>query len=89
MLVRHYDHSSGVDYENLIWEEEAAFLRNLYHKHKRGLRITNTLADKIKNLEEKKLIWRTEGKFILSVLAQKAEYTMVPRVLSLESSEDP
>lgn len=80
--VRHFDYNTNTEYKNLISEEDAAFLRNLWYKHKHGLRIEPSLADKVKNLEEKKLIWREKKNFILSVLASKAEYTLVPRSLS-------
>ncbi len=86
--VHSFDYLSHTEYENFISEEEVAFLRNLWYKHKHGLRIESSLADKVKNLEEKKLIWREKKNFILSVLASKAEYTLVPRRLFSEPSRD-
>lgn len=80
--VHHFDYNTNTEYENLITEEDAAFLRNLYYKHKRGLRIkSGSLADKIKSLENKGLVEKRSRRFYLTTLAVNAEYTLVARLL--------
>ncbi len=79
--VYHFDYNTNTEHENLISEEEAAFLRNLYYEHKRGLEIkSDSLADKIKSLEHKGLVSRRSNRFYLTTRATNAEYTMVPRL---------
>ena len=78
--VRHFDLNTKVEYEKVISDEDAAFLRNLYYKYKKGLQVGGSLADKIRNLEHKGLVEKRSRRFYLSTLATNAEYTMVPRL---------
>ena len=87
--VHHLDHNTNTAHENYISEEDAAFLRNLYYKHQSGLIIkTDSLADKVKLLEHKGLVSKISNRFYLTALANDAEYTMVPRVLFMEDSNE-
>lgn len=87
--VRDFDYNTNQEHKVLITEEDAAFLRNLYYQHKRGLRIkSESLADKVRPLEHKGLVSVRSKKFYLTTMAVNAEYTMVPRVLFADSNED-
>ena len=79
--VHHLDLNTNITYENVVSEEDAAFLRNLYYKHKSGLSINTSLADKVKILEHKGLVVTKSNRFYLTNLAINAEYTMVARIL--------
>jgi|SRR3989344_4823909 len=84
--VSHLDLNTNVEYNKIISNEDAAFLRNLYYKYKKGLRIrSGSLEEKVKSLEDKGLVENKSKRFYLSILATNAEYTMVPRLLFEES----
>jgi len=88
-LVSHVDLNTNVEYNRMISNEDAAFLRNLYYKYNKGLLIrSGSLADKVKSLEDKGLVDKKSRRFYLSILAINAEYTMVPRVLFAEEDDN-
>ena len=85
--VLYVDPNTTAKYEQVIKEEDAAFLRNLFYKHKQGLKIKSaSLADKVRSLENIGLVSTRSKRFYLTPLATVAEYTMIPRVLFIEDS---
>lgn len=86
--VRHVDPNTQAESHKVISDEEATFLRNLYYKYKRGLRIkSGPLEDKIKSLENKGLVEKRSRRFYLSIIATNAEYTLVPRLVFTEDQD--
>jgi len=87
--VAHKDHSTNTISEQLISEEDTLLLRNLYHKHTRGLRINGPSSlEKAIFLEHKGLVSKRSGRFYITPKAVNAEYTLIPRIVFADNFYD-
>ncbi|HLD40351.1 MAG TPA: hypothetical protein VJB13_04375 [Candidatus Nanoarchaeia archaeon] len=88
--VAHTDPNTKITTEQMVSNEDAGLLRKLYHIHKKGLEIQgHSFLERAYTLEYKGLVSKRSGRFYITPKATQCDYTLVPRIVPIDSDQDP